>query len=490
MSAATDPKQTAAAAQDAAAKAAEAQAAADDAKAKEAEGLKEVGAPAMDFIARALNQTAKPKKEKKKAEVDPNDADPDDLEVEQLRKPAAKPKKAAAAAQPPAFAFDEEKLGAAVGRAVAAATKPKEDKPPTEELPELDQRRMAVLRQMETQYGERYKGLADRYVANLKKHKEYKAKWESEHPGEEYDEDAEEHADFLEPLERDIAYDEDDYVEALTDLKLSDRMKKVDEHVSKELAPLKQQEQFVEHRPKIIETRDKIGNRFWERMGDEFKDVLKEVEHKDGRKEIQINGEVLQELAKTDPDTHAVVVNAAKASESYAAEVYLLDHQLREFDPKNEMHQTLRAFVADREGALAAKPAQSTADEFGRVFLPRAQFNALPAERRQHYWTLTHEDIGNLMAARIAKATKAFLQAEEEKFARRAAARGVSLNGSSAPARNRKPPVGEEDDEPVTRKPVSPSSAIAPRLSPASIKVDAQPSGGIEGFLSRAFVKR
>ncbi len=472
--------------------AADAKAAA-EAEAREQEGLKDVGQPAMDFIARALNQTTKPKKEKKKPEDEPTDpnADPDDQEDEQLRKPAAKSKRAAAAPVQVAPAFDEEKLGEAVGRAVAAATKPKETPPPDPTAdPDVDQRRMAILRQMETQFGERYKGLANRYVANLNKHKEYKSKWESEHPGEEYNEDDEEHAEFLDGLEKQVAYDEDDYVEALTDLKLSDRMKKVDEQVSKRLAPIEQQEKFVEHRPRIIETRDKIGNRFWERMGDEFKDVLKEVEHQDGRKEIQINGEALEALKASDPDTHKIVVNAARAAESYAAETYLLDHRLREFDPKNDMHQNLRAFVEDREARMAAKPPQKTMDDEGRTFMPRGEFNKLPEKQRTRHWTFTHEDIGFLMAARIAKATQAFLKEEEEKFSRRAASRGVSLENASRPAKSRKPIEDEDEDAPgTTRKPISPSTPIGPRMSRSSIKSGETATTGVEGFLSRAFNK-
>src|SRR5262245_47764039 len=105
--------------------------AADAAKAKEEEGLKPVGAPAMDFINRALNQTTKAKKDDKGEKTDGSDDDDDDLkELREEPKPKkAAPKKAApksAPASQPVIAFDEEKLGEAVGRAVAAATKPKE----------------------------------------------------------------------------------------------------------------------------------------------------------------------------------------------------------------------------------------------------------------------------------------------------------------------------------------------------------------------------
>jgi len=516
MSVATDPKSVAKAAEEAEAKAAEARATADAAKATEEEGLKEVGQPAMDFIARALNQTTKPKKEKKPADGEPSE-DPDEDEIDQLRKappkPAAKKKAAAPADTRPVF--DEEKFGEAVGRAVARvadAIKPKETKKPEDELPDGDKRRVAVLRQMETQFGERYKGLSERYVQNLAKHKDYKAKWEAEHPGEEYDEDSEEHADFLDALEKDVAYEEDDYVDALTDLKLTQRMTKVDEQVNERLAPIEHQEKFVQHRPKIIETRDKIGNRFWERMGEGFEDVvdqkggLSDEEYQAqimaGKRVVPVfHGEVLQELAKSDPDTHAVVVNAAKAAEAYAAEVYMLDTpvdpndprspSLRKFDPKNQMHQDLQAFVTDRENRMIMKPVASTADDQGRTFLPRADFNKLSERDRAYHWTFTHEDIGFLMAARIAKATQAHLQAEEEKFSRRAAARGVSLENASRPVKTRRKVEDEEDNENgTTRKPISPSTSLGPRLSPSSIKVQAEPTGGVQGFLSRAFGKR
>ena len=97
-------------------------------------------------------------------------------------------------------------------------------------------------------------------------------------------------------------------------------------------------------------------------------------------------------------------------------------------------------------------------------------------------------------AARIAKETQAYLQAEEEKFTRRATARGLPLDKLSSAAKSRKAAAaaanGEEDDEAQNLKPVSPSTPVGTRMAPSRNKVDITAPSGIEGWVSRALGKR
>lgn len=487
------PKQAAATTPEDAAK----QAAADEAKEKA--GLEPVGSAAMEFLGRALNRPPEKAKKEKKAPEATLEEDDDDAALEQPppKKPA---KKVARAAAPPPPPIDEVKLGEAVGRAVAEATKKKEPEPPAPDadLTAADKRRLAVLSHMEKQQGERYKGLPDRFVTNLRKHREYAAKWEQENPGEKYDEKDEQHAEFLDALEAEVEYDEDDYVEALTDIKVNDKVRKVDEQVAERLKPIETQERLVKERPKIIANRDKIGNRFWERMGDEFADVLAEDPK---TKAVTINNETLKTLAETDPDTHRAVVNGAQAAEFYATETYLLDNGLTEYVGDKQItettsqeqaaqiqaHKFLSGFVTAAEQRMTQRPPEKQRDTEGRTFAPRADYNRLQNVQRANYWTFSHEDIGYLVASDIAKQTKAYLQAEEEKFSRRAAARGVAVNGDSSRTKPKRRAVDDdENDDTQTVKPVSPSTTVGPRMAPQRDNKGGIKEPGLAGWALRA----
>ncbi len=263
--------------------------------------------------------------------------------------------------------------------------------------------------------------------------------------------------------------------------------------LAQKLKPIHDQERLAQERPKIIAHRDKVGNNYWERLGDEFKDVV----NQDGT----INAETLKTLAESDPDVHSAVVNGAQAAEFYATQVYLLDHSLVEYMGDKSItqetppeiaaqinaHKNLLVIAKDAEQLMKAKAAEKQLDDKGRQFLTRAEFNKLKPEDRGQYWTFNHDDLGLFAAARIAKRTKGYLQAEEEKFSRRAAAKGISLEGVSPPVRPKPAaPAAREDNAAQTRKPVSPSTPIGTRMAPQRGKPGAGAEPGLAGWALKA----
>lgn len=443
-------------------------------------------APAVEFAARYLGKT------KPKVEPEAYPSDPDE-------KPEPKPKaKAAPKAKPepeadPQPAFDEEKLGAAIADGIAKATKreePEKKEPESNESPE-DQRRIKVLKQMEENNPRQYKGLAERYNANLRKLREYAKKWEKDNPGETFDEDDEAHKEFREQLEKEVEYDDDDYFEAMADLKVAERLKKVQpddraEKLEKRLSEFERKEKLREETPKIATVQAQAGNEFWRKLGDDFKDVVTE--------QGQINPEALKSIQEKDEDEYAIVVRAAQESEYLAAETYKLDNGLVAFNPNDPAHNFLSQFAIAAEKRMSEQPAEKQRDADGRKFVTKAEYNKLPPEKQAKVWTFTADDLNLLLARDYAKKTKAKINEEREKFQRRAKKMGL-LDEPVKPAPKSQHPFTSRlksqatmpDSEPEDDgKPVSPTTPAVPRVAPLPVSEEDSSKNPLESWVSRS----
>lgn len=446
----------------------------------------ELGKELLDFVDRSLRITGR----KKEAEPDPQKPKP---------KPAPPAPKRQKPAPPVAAGIDEDKLGEAVGRSVAqvmderdarALRKTKQDEAPLPDDIKGDVDKLALL---ERQFPEKYKGYVEKYKSNLKKLADYADKWEEEHPGENFDEDADEHADFRSQLEADTEYDEDDHVAALANEIADRKVARVKADVETQLQPIKRREMMQAKQGEIITTRDRAGNSYWDNMGDEFKGVLDE--------QGNVVPQKLDEIRTKDPVIHDIVVNGAAFVENMAAETFMLDNELVEFmgdkpitgstppqvAQQIQAHAFLSRFASDAEQRMASRPAEKQMDAEGRTFLPRTKYNSLPVRQREKYWTFTYDDLGFLLAEHVAKRTRKQLADEEEKFTAIARSRGLIPQAQSLPNKSRAgaPQAGARPSQPQA-KPLSPSTPLAPRLAPARANQGAPSGNALEGFVSRA----
>jgi hypothetical protein len=154
---------------------------------------------------------------------------------EEVEKPAPKPAPKKKAAPPATVsAIDEEKLGASIGRSIAEHTakasggaeakQADQKKPEPTRDEEKEARRIAVLERMEKLHGKTYEGIAGRYRESKAKLREYAAEWEKANPGEKFDADAAEHEAVIQDLEDKFDYEEDDYLDALADIRVEKKV--------------------------------------------------------------------------------------------------------------------------------------------------------------------------------------------------------------------------------------------------------------------------
>jgi len=448
-------------------------------------------APAAEFIRNLISATPKKVEAKAKAEKEEEDEQgeeggetkPDAKES----KPAPKPKKTVAApvAQP---VIDEEKLGASIGKSIAEhtakATKD-EAKPDKPEVDAKETRRIAVLERME-KIDARYNGLAERYKANKTKLRTYAEEWERANAGEKFDENADEHTDFIEALEAQVAYDDDDYTEALadirTDQKLESKKSELDERVSR----VERAEKTREEAPKIRSAGVVAGNEFWKDMGDDFKGVVDE--------KGEISAENLKTIADSDPVKYDIAVGAAQAAEATAQTIYMLANGLATYDPQNPTHENLGRFAITQEQEMRKRPLEKQTNEQGQVFASKAEYDRMSKTERAKHWTFSPDDLTYMAVRSISKQAKAHLAAEDEKFSRRAKARGLIADDEKATP---KPPTaikfnrsnldaeGDEDDSALIGKPLSPSVSSSPKMAAGKSGNANQQQSGAERFVNK-----
>jgi hypothetical protein len=353
------------------------------------------------------------------------------------------------------------------------AEQPKKDeKPPDplEGLDEEDRKTVEVLQRME-KAREDYKGLSERYVRSLKAALEYKAKWEKEHPDEEFDPEAEEHAEFF--AKNDVDWDEDDYVRALAELEAERIAERKLEKAREEIKKVKAEIQEKEAAPNIKAAQSQAAKKMLETIDKRF-DVLTDTGDIDQTK--------LAKVYEEDPVNANIVFQAADALEKSVAELERLSRGLVEFDQKNPLHTALAEVITAEETRIASLPPEKRMRD-GKLFLPGAQYEALPQDQKARFWRLTPADIESLIADQFAGLAKRQIEANEQALRKIAQRRGW-LKSDEEEKEQAKRQATEE--MPFALRPATPVATPPPMESPVGFDrkpAVSKPATFLERFL-------
>lgn len=366
-------------------------------------------------------------------------------------KAAAVPPKPKPVTPPPAPAMTADQIAAATAEGVArglAASKKEERTTAAADAPKLtesQQRRFEVLSHMEKITGEKYKGVADQYKASVGKLAKYASEWESEHPGEEFDAESAEHEEFFKKNNLFESWEEEDYTEALADLRAEKKLAEREKPLKAQISEIERKEKLRDSGPDIDREQVNAGQAFWKALGDDYADLLNE--------RGVLNGPKAQELQQADPVYFSIRLQAAANLDVEIAELYKVMNGLEPFvaepprrgDAKYEqklnqytLHQTLSQFALTKEEELAKKPAEEKLNDKGQSFLTAAEYYKLPPERQSAHWTFSATDLAVLRAADLAATVQDFIEKREEEHKKWAEARGIKL--PTNPQGSRQPP--------------------------------------------------
>lgn len=443
--------------------------------------------------------------EKKKAKTEKPAVEPEKEKTDaktEPAKPGVNPKPAPAKpkhTQPPApVPLTAEQIAAAAAEGVARVfpkpekkDSPQDSKPDDSWLTDADRRRLTNLEQMEKMYPDKYKGLPARYRTSKKALLDYAKKWESEHPGEEFDETAEEHQQFLDS--NDIDWEDEDYLEAAAEIKAAAKVAESQKTTDQKLSAIERKEKLREAQPIIYAEQTKAAQVLWKEMGEAFAGLVDENGN--------FNAEKAKVFVESDPVTFGVRLNAAKALDAEVAELYklmgvpgLTDDQgkplttaLIDFNPKNEIHVNLDKFASEQEARMRKLSAADQQDAEGRAFLPYADYYKVPEKERGKYWTFTANDLAVLRAQDLAARAQKMIAEEEEKYQKWAKARGINIETKSGTSKQGEEPEPEVETVGAVEKPASPSGGVESKLAASKSTGKAAPVSGAKAFVMRGF---
>lgn len=321
----------------------------------------------------------------------------------------------------------------------------------TKDLKPEQKRHIAVLREMETLYPEKYEGIAKRSLQSLSAIEEYTQKWKRENPGHKFDAEATEHVAFFEVIEPD--FDDVDYYDAVAAIRVKPMEKLAKEHeaTKEELKTLRDEREAQAIAPEIQSSRIAAAT-----------DVITELDPKILEAKTEKD---LVAMAEADPDrTGTAIMFAGQAAAVMGVAAAILDGKGKiTIDEKAPEVEGFFALKTKFERELKSLPIQDQYDDEGRRFATWDEFARIavqdPEEARK-YWILKKPQLRRLIAAEFTDLARKEIKKKEDQFERTAKARGFSP--SNATAKETKP-VPPTNGKPVVKQEATPPPAAAGR---------------------------
>lgn len=202
--------------------------------------------------------------------------------------------------------------------------------------------------------------------------------------------------------------------------------------------------QEVNNRLREVETRPRIAKSI-----DNFVDALNGILPEDISTSLKSN------TLEADLPVEGEVVKQYLGLAKHAASEFLnLTEGLSKYDPKNPTHSWLGTFIHE-QGTLFLKNGGKELEREGKKFIPRAEYNGLPADRKDKFWSFSNSDVLDMLAYNAKANVETAVAKEREKYDKVVAAKAKKAGTGQKPAVVSTPTGVENSD-------VSPRAASAP----------------------------
>jgi hypothetical protein len=394
------------------------------------------------------------KAEKEAAENAPEEPEPEPEPEEPKEEGAQEPEEVSEEEKPqkrlrrkePAPSMED--MAKMAGQAAAEALKQsdrvaqeQEVRPESSAMDDDDQVTYDIFSQMEKSSPDKYKGAKERFVDFVESSKTYQRQWLSDNPGEEFDPESSDHADFY--SQNEPKYSRADFKKAEKRVDMADVIGEVEKKYQDRIDDL-------EHK---ISRKSEAEPKARESAQEAVKEMVKAV---NPEMEKLIDEKGLEEAEKTDPLTFDKI---SQAADTLSAMVYELEQNQSEsglFAPngKNQTHGAVSEFVKGREAYVKSLP-QSSQTWNGRAFASNAEYNRMSKADRGRHWTID----ANLAKVELIKEISSSVNSEIEQSRKMLERYGV-------PSATKKTQAKSGKTVRTTSKPVSPESSSAAASSP------------------------
>jgi hypothetical protein len=286
---------------------------------------------------------------------------------------------------------------------------------PAFEMSEDDADDYRALQFLESEDPQKYAGKAAQWLAYVKAHYAYQDKWESEHPGEDYDQNHEQHAEFFTNNPIDMP-DKKVLTKALVRLQ-------VKEGLEESLRPQREKEKATQAWESALPNIAKQVDTSVSKMVTVFDpEIAKLVTGADGRPNPSDDN--LAKLAQSDPIAAAILGSAAKAIQPLLVtlEKTIIPELQFKLDRTNPAHALVIKYTKDAEDKMASAPADIR-NQNGKMWKPVAEVQQMresimrsahtAAEKQrqiealdQRYWVLTIDNVAEVIVDDYGKKAK------------------------------------------------------------------------------------
>jgi hypothetical protein len=319
---------------------------------------------------------------------------------------------------------------------------------PDDGLPEDLKRLAPVYQEMERMFPDKYKGGIAQKVAKFREAELRRADdWESKHPGQIYNAEDDEHADFYEKNQPRI--DAEDVEEARFEVRYKQRYQR---DVEPQIKEAQRTTQMMRSEPEARNVAEAAAGQIATLMLPEG---------------VKADEASLKKWAEEDPIAAEISTEVAQQVKPVVHSMSLLWDGVQKFDERNEAHVRARELLSTFEAELSQADPEQLVDSSGRQWVPLAQYNQLSERDRARAYTTTKTNLANYASIRAAEFAKnATKQRREiaEKYAQRMgysktpaspAAQAQPQQPAQQPIRINSPSVGGG-------APTPPSSGAAP----------------------------
>lgn len=250
-------------------------------------------------------------------------------------------------------------------------------KPQTEELgedvPDSVRRNAPVYSEMERLFPDKYKNVTKRTAQFLKEEVARAERWEEEHPGEFYNAEDEEHAEFYRKHQPRV--DPEDFEEAKFELRYKQR-------VSRDIEP-----KLAEAHRTTMRLRSEPAA---QAMASEISGEIISAMLPEG---VKPTDDSINKWAEADPITADVATEVSKQVQPVLYSMSLLWDGVEQFDGRNESHVLARKLLTEFESELGREGADTLVDESGRSWVSLAEYAKMPEQARQRHFTTTKQNL-------------------------------------------------------------------------------------------------
>lgn len=338
----------------------------------------------LDGMPERKREVAKsePKQEKKPAEkpVETTEVQPEAAATELEKKPV-KVTRREKSIEPPARSM-EDVAAEAAARTVAAMRPATPEREPAKETPVPKEyvKQMAVFTEMAADSPERHGDLPGKLKNFIQKEDAYIQKWQEENPGSDFDSNDQAHNDFYRRNEP--TYDEDDYDAARTKIAAKPLLEKEGQKIRGEMGERLKRLDEIEAReverelvPKIVIEQKSVMAQL---LGAVDKDYAARAD----------KPEEIEKLAQDDPSAYRLVMETAKHTLPFVAEVVKLwdsDSKIKA-NMENPLHRHIYDYERNIATRIKALPAADQTNQDGQKFASWAEYQTLsPAEQKKRW---------------------------------------------------------------------------------------------------------